>query len=129
MALLGPLEVGGGPVGCRLSMCGVSLDAETSDRLTEALAAAVQTADQPLVATVAVTVARLVVARGEPVLAARAVGAAAVLRGAPDDTDLCLVRLPAQLRAALGPGELDRLTTPDTDRAGAIDLLVRALHA
>jgi predicted ATPase/DNA-binding SARP family transcriptional activator len=130
---------GGGPFGGHETALALTIAASialddgeldvAADQLAEAFDAAVRTTDQPVVASVGVTVARLLQARGEPVLAARAVGAAAVVRGAPDRTDPYLIRVLAQLGETVGPDELDRLTIFTGDRAAAVEFLRSAVAA
>jgi predicted ATPase len=70
--------------------------------LAQALALAVDTPDMPIAALVCVGVARLLHCQGNDEGAARVLGAAHALRGAPDASNPDVVRLVDELRRALG---------------------------
>jgi ATP/maltotriose-dependent transcriptional regulator MalT len=70
--------------------------------LDEAFPIALATTDMPIVANVGVTSARLEAIDGDPAVAARMLGASAVLRGAEDSTALDIKRLTADLTERLG---------------------------
>lgn len=105
------------------------------DDLTAAYAGSLGTRDMPIVASVGVVTASLHAALGRPVDAAEVLGAAAALRGSPDDTDLDVAELTARLRDELGDGftaayetgrSLDREAAlqrldPDPLRAALVD--------
>ncbi|GGV16352.1 SARP family transcriptional regulator [Actinomadura cremea] len=69
--------------------------------LRAALVQAAEAPDMPVAAAAGVGVARLR-ASGDPAAAAEALGAASVLRGGPDESDLDLADVTRRLRAALG---------------------------
>jgi predicted ATPase/DNA-binding SARP family transcriptional activator len=73
--------------------------AEAIDR---AYAAAIQSRDMPIAAMVGVAAARLAARQGRTADAAEMLGAAAVVRGAPDEANIEVARLSAELRGALG---------------------------
>ncbi len=78
-------------------------DLDLAERdLERAFPAAVETADVPILATVGVAVAALWAARDESVRAARALGAAARLRGSADWNDNWVRQLAESLRTSLG---------------------------
>jgi tetratricopeptide (TPR) repeat protein len=79
------------------------LDQAQQDLLI-AYPAAIQTQDQPIVATVGKAVAGWLAARGRLAESATALGAAAVIRGADDWTDRAVAALVALLRDGLGDG-------------------------
>ena len=70
--------------------------------LREALALAAAAPDMPIAAVAGYGIARLRAAAGDPRAAAEALGAAAVLRGAPDAYNPDVVRLTRRLRKDLG---------------------------
>jgi hypothetical protein len=76
--------------------------AAAAEALDGAFAAAVESRDMPIVAMTGVAGAQLAAHRGRPADAAEMLGAAAVLRGAPDEANLEIAGLSAELRAALG---------------------------
>ena len=76
--------------------------AEARRWLAEAFPVALATTDMPIVANVGVTAAKVEAVDGDPELAARILGAAAVLRGAEDPTAVDIKRVIAQLTEALG---------------------------
>lgn len=69
---------------------------------SQALEAAVQSRDKPLIAAVGVALADLAAREGEPASSAWLLGAAAALRGAEDPTALDVARLTAELADRLG---------------------------
>jgi ATP/maltotriose-dependent transcriptional regulator MalT len=77
------------------------LDA-AAEALDRAYAAAIQSRDMPIVAMTGVAVARLTARQGRAADAAEMLGAVAVLRGAPDEANIEVARLSAELREALG---------------------------
>jgi hypothetical protein len=70
--------------------------------LLEAYPSAIETQDQPIVASVGTAVAGWLAARGQPEESAVALGAAAAIRGADDCTDLAVSALALRLRGELG---------------------------
>ncbi len=70
--------------------------------LLEAYPSAIETQDQPIVASVGTAVAGWLAARGQPEESAVALGAAAAIRGADDWTDLAVSALALRLRGELG---------------------------
>jgi hypothetical protein len=76
--------------------------AAAAEALDGAFAAAVESRDMPIVAMTGVAGAQLAARQGRPVDAAERLGAAAVLRGAPDGANLEIAALTAELREALG---------------------------
>jgi tetratricopeptide (TPR) repeat protein len=78
-----------------------------AQRSAAAYQASAATGDMPLLAQVAVTLADCARAAGQPGRAARMLGAAAVVRGADDPTDLLVHRLRTRLLDALGQPEYD----------------------
>jgi predicted ATPase/DNA-binding SARP family transcriptional activator len=89
-----------------ISLLDGDVDAAASD-LALAMPAAVGTWDQPLVANVGVVLAALTQRSGDPLGAARMLGAAARLRGAPDWGDLWVRELVATLRPLLGAEDFE----------------------
>jgi len=73
-----------------------------ADALDGAFAAAIESRDMPIVAVTGVAGAQLAARQGRPTDAAERLGAAAVLRGAPDEANLEISALTAVLREALG---------------------------
>ena len=82
---------------------------------------AVTTQDMPVVATTGVAVAWVAAAMGKPEAAAKAIGAAARLRGSDDSGDPIVARLTIRLRDELG-NDFDRCHREGKklDRADAI---------
>jgi hypothetical protein len=76
--------------------------AAAAEALDGAFAAAVKSRDMPIVAMRGAAYARLAARRGGPADAAEMLGAAAALRGSPDEANLDVAGLTAGLRAALG---------------------------
>ena len=76
--------------------------AAAAEAIDGAYAAAVESRDMPIVAMTGVAAAQLAARQGRPVDAAEMLGAAAVVRGAPDDANLEIAALTADLRVALG---------------------------
>ncbi|WP_433508693.1 BTAD domain-containing putative transcriptional regulator [Nonomuraea sp. CA-143628] len=80
--------------------------------------------DMPVLARVAVVVAESRAFGGRPVAAARTLGAAEQLRGAPDAFNPEVARLSARLRAELGDGyDAAYAAGRDLDRAAALSLV------
>jgi len=75
---------------------------QAGEDLAVAYPAALGTHDMPILADVGVAVAALALARSAPVEAARALGAAARVRGAEDPTNPAVARLASLLRERLG---------------------------
>jgi predicted ATPase/DNA-binding SARP family transcriptional activator len=73
-----------------------------AEALDGAFAAAVGSRDMPIVAMTGVARALLTARRGRPADAAEMLGAAAVVRGAPDEANLEIAALTAELRETLG---------------------------
>lgn len=78
--------------------------AEALDDLRRAYPAAVATRDRPIIATVGVALATLALSTGRIEDAAEMLGAAAVLRGADDPTDVAVRWIRTEAVAALGSG-------------------------
>ena len=93
--------------------------------LGQALDEAIDVWDMPVVARVGVAVALLCEGRGEPALAAEALGAAQALRGMPDLGSRDTAALTARLEAALGagPGAAALRRGAGRHRDAAVDLL------
>jgi MalT-like TPR region len=93
--------------------------------LAEALAAAVEAPDMPLVAVVSVGVARLELARGDVGRAAEVLGAAHALRGAPDAFNPDVARLAQELRDEWGERAYQAAYARGhgLDRGGALALI------
>jgi predicted ATPase len=81
--------------------------AAAAEALHGAFVAAVKSRDMPMVAMTGVASARLVAHEGRPADAAEMLGAAATVRGAPDEGNLDVAVLTAELRAALGDDAFD----------------------
>jgi len=73
-----------------------------ADAVIGAYASAIQSRDMPIVAMTGVLSARVAVAAGRPAEAAELLGAAAVVRGAPDDANPEIVRVRDELAETLG---------------------------
>ena len=76
--------------------------AAAAEALDGAFAAAIESRDMPIVAVTGVAGAQLAARQGRPTDAAERLGAAAVLRGAPDEANLEIAALTAELRETLG---------------------------
>jgi predicted ATPase/DNA-binding SARP family transcriptional activator len=96
--------------------------AEAAARHGEALDLAIESNDAPILALVLVGVAELALRRGEPLLAAEALGASEGIHGVRDRSVLDFARVEADVRAALTEGAYaeayakGRATTLDTLR-------------
>jgi predicted ATPase/DNA-binding SARP family transcriptional activator len=104
-------------------------DPPTAGRyLAQALALAVDTPDMPVAALVSVGVARLLRCQGDDPGAARVLGAAHALRGAPDAFNPDVAGLGDELRRALGPrGYTDAYASGRRlERAEALALVTRS---
>jgi predicted ATPase/DNA-binding SARP family transcriptional activator len=91
-------------ISARLSALEGDVDA-AAEQVRIGFAAALETKDRPIIASIGVVVAELTAQRGEPARAARMLGAAAALRGAPDHTAVDVRRLTATLTEELGAPE------------------------
>jgi predicted ATPase/DNA-binding SARP family transcriptional activator len=85
-------------------------DLEQGDRsLARAYETALETRDMPIVAAAGCVTAMRAVLAGDPVDAAERLGAAARLRGTPDETQPDIAELTARLRGELGDDEFERI--------------------
>jgi tetratricopeptide (TPR) repeat protein len=98
---------------------------EAERRLREALPLAVDAADMPVVAVVAVGVACLSWHRGAASTSARLLGAAYALRGGPEATNPDVAGLAERLRDALGESAYDLAYTAgrEMERRDALSLI------
>lgn len=95
--------------------------------ITEAVEHALEASDMPVLSRAAIATAVLWLRRGEPAEAAKTLGAAEQLRGAPDADNPDIVRLVRQLRSELGDAGYDAAHAQGVglDRADAIDQVRR----
>ncbi|HEX4088358.1 MAG TPA: BTAD domain-containing putative transcriptional regulator [Trebonia sp.] len=99
------------------------------ERAAAAHRTAIAAADMPLIASVALVAAELVLALGDPARAAELLGAAAVVRGADDPTAMEVRSLSERLRLALGEQMFaaSQAQGAELDRAAALALLESSL--
>ncbi|MET0237153.1 MAG: BTAD domain-containing putative transcriptional regulator [Kibdelosporangium sp.] len=99
------------------------LGAPAGHLLDEAVKRALEASDMPVLARVCVAVAAAQLRDGDAANAAKVLGAAERLRGAPDPLHPDVARLAGRLRAELGDAGYDAAYTQGLalDRAGAID--------
>jgi ATP/maltotriose-dependent transcriptional regulator MalT len=92
---------------CGLSAIAVSSGApdEATRYLVEAYAAAMSARDMPVAATVAACLANVMLAQGQPAVAAQLLGAGVRLRGMEDLSDPTVLRVAEAARVKLGPQE------------------------
>jgi len=108
------------------SALAAKIDVQTGDlaaarrQLAVGYAAGVESRDMPILAIVGVSLARLALATGRLVDAARILGACAQLRGADDATNLDVVPIAQRLRAELPSYETEYANGRALTRAEAI---------